>query len=114
MKSKLILGLSFLTFSFSVLAGGGQPAWQPRVSPGQCITQMPAPGVTLTWHDSEACNEVITKGYARAVYVGGLFVYKGGSTESFGVIVGPGKDAKINAPTENYSSVGQSTYQWLK
>ncbi|EGI42462.1 protein CexE (CfaD-dependent expression extracytoplasmicprotein) [Escherichia coli TA280] len=104
--------------SFSAVAGGGGASWQPSVTPGQCVLNVPAPGVTLKWNNTQACNEVISRGYAASVYVSGLFIYEGGQiTRRYSGNVAPGHDHYFSEPKEidgkKFSSLGQTNYQWV-
>ncbi len=117
--AKVLLFLSVVSMSFGSVAGGGGTSWQPSVKPGQCLNKVPAPGVTLQYINSSACNEVISKGYAKGVYASGVFIYKGGYiTRSFGVMVYANNPVTVNYPTSidgaKYSSIGQTNYQWIK
>ncbi|EPB0598987.1 hypothetical protein ACRAB5_005078 [Escherichia coli] len=118
-NNKIFLGIAGLAMSFSVLAGGGGPSWQPSVNPESCVKSMPAPQTQLEWNNTPSCNEVITNGYAAGVYVSGLFVYDGGQTTvRFTGVVNPSRGDKLDYPEsvdgKNFKGTASTSYQWIK
>ncbi|EEZ5662147.1 TPA: hypothetical protein J1Y11_004688 [Escherichia coli] len=118
MKEKVLFGIAGLAMSFSVFAGGGGSSWQPSVSPAQCIKNQPSPQAQLVWNNTDACNEVVSKGYATGVYVSGLFVYQGGQTTvRFTGAANPRRAEKLNYPEsidgKKFTAVASTNYQWI-
>lgn len=116
---KSVIGLSFFICSFTAVAGGGS-SWAPSVSPGQCLNFTGTGDVGgYKWHNSNACNEVIDRGYAQGVLVSGKVIYEGGQS-SFGYsgFVAPGRDYTIQAPAsyqgKKKTGLAETYAQWLK
>ena len=67
-------------------AGGNQPSWQPSVEPINCVASN---NTAFFWYSTDACNEVIDKGYARGVHYSGKFNYDDGSFQTFSGYITP-------------------------
>lgn len=73
-------------FSGVTFAGGGTPSWQPSVEPINCVNSN---STYFFWSNTDACNEVISKGYAKGVHYSGKFNYDDGSSVDFSGYITP-------------------------